>query len=246
VTRLLIKILAAVVAAAVGVGLALQGAEVWAPSDAVVVSLIISAAVLAAGSTAGSAIAEFRARQIGARREFADRVLTGTLWAVVDATGLDFRALGLAAYRVRRLWWRPWRSELARVYRVRSQYRLAASGITWTPGKGVVGVCVAQQQVVAKDLRMIDAAIWPCTETEWDTVAPPDVRLGLTYTEYLEVRGKYDVVVAAPILDVSGSATRAVGCVALDGPAGSLDKLDADEIHSLLDSAAQNLLVPGR
>lgn len=245
-TRLLVKVLAAIVAAAVGAGLALQGSDVWSPSDLVVVSLIVTAAVLAVGSTTGSAVGEYRARRLGARREFADRVLTGTLWAIVDATGLDYRALGLAAYRVRRVRWCPWRKELGRVSRVRSPYRLVASGIAWTPGKGVVGACVAQQQVLAKDLSLIDAAIWPCTEAEWDTVVPPDVRLGLTFAEYLEIRGKYDVVVAAPILDTSASTTRAVGCVALDGPAGSMNLLDADDVHSLLDSAAQNLLVQDR
>lgn len=245
-TRLLAKIAAAALAAAVGSGLALDGAEVWAPSDTTVIGLIVTATVLAAASTISSAVGEYRSRRLGARREFADRVLTGTLWAIVDATGLDYRALGLAAYRVRRVWRRPWHKELVRVARVRSQYRLAASGIAWTPGKGVVGACVAQQQVIAKDLRLIDAAIWPCTEEEWDTVAPSDVRLGLTFTEYLEIRGKYDVVVAAPILDASASPTQAVGCVALDGPAGSLELLDRDDVHSLLDSAAQNLLLQDR
>lgn len=241
-TRLLVKALVAAVAAAVGVGLALQGAEVWAPSDTVVVSLIVCAAVLAAGSTTGSAIAEFQARQLGARREFANVILTGALWAIVDATGLDYRSLGVAAYRVQRIWWAPRRQRLAHIHRVRAQMRPVASGVTWAPGKGVIGRCVTRQQVVARDLRMIYEAIWPCSEHEWNTVAPPEAKLGLTYAEFLDVRDKYDVVVAAPILDDSGSRTRTVGCVALDGPAGSLDRLDADDVHRVLDSAAQNLL----
>ncbi len=245
-TRLVVRIFAAVAAAAVGAALALQSAGVWDAGDRIVVAMVVSAAVLAIGSTASGAIAEFRARRLGARREFADKVLTGTLWAVADATGLDFRALGLAAYRVQRTWWQPWRRRLIRVHRVRSEYRLAASGITWAPGKGVVGGCVAQQQVVAKDLRAIYAAMWPCSEAEWNTVAPPDATLGLTYAEFLDVREKYDVIVAAPIFDDSGSTTVTVGCVALDGPAGSLGRLDADDVHRLLDSAAQGLLYQSR
>lgn len=243
--RLLVKCLAAVMAAGIGVGLALQGADVWSPPDAVVVGLIVTAAVLAAGSTTSSAAGEYRSRRLGARREFADAIMTGALWAIVDATGLDYRALGLAAYRVHRIWWAPRRQRLARIHRVRAQLRPVASGIAWTAGKGVVGKCVTQQQVVARDLRMIYAAIWPC-EHEWNTVAPPEARLGLSYAEFLDLRDKYDVVVAAPIFDASGSRTRTVGCVGLDGPAGSLDQLNTDDVHRVLDSAAQNLLLHAR
>lgn len=245
-TRLLVKVLAAVLAAAVGAGLALQGAEVWSPSDSVVVSLIVTAAVLAGGSTAISAVSEFRTRRLGARRDFADAILTGALWAVVDATGFDYRSLGLAAYRIQRVWWAPWRRRLARIHRVRAHFRPAASGVRWTLGKGVIGACISQQQVVAQDLRTDYEALWPCSEEEWNTVAPPEARLGLTYAEFLDVRGKYDVVVAAPILDVSGATTRAVGCVALDGPSGSLERLDDDDVLGLLDWVAQGLLYEGR
>ncbi len=68
------------------------------------------------------------------------------------------------------------------------------------------------------------------------------MRLGLGYDEFLDVQGKYDVVVATPVLDDSHPATtRVSGCVALDGPAGSLDRLSADTVLALLDSAARML-----
>ncbi|MBA2390043.1 MAG: hypothetical protein H0V67_07260 [Geodermatophilaceae bacterium] len=244
--RLLGKVLAAVVAAAVGAALALQGAEVWSASDSVVVALIVTAAVLAAGSTGISAGAEFRARRLGERREFADVVLTATHWAIADASGFGYRDLGLAAYRVQRVWWAPAGQRLVRVHRRRAQSRQVATSITWAPGKGVIGSCVSQQQVVATDLRAIWDAMWPCTEHEWNTVAPPEARLGLSYAEFVDVRDKYDVVVAAPMLDDTRSVTRTVGCVALDGPSGSLDRLSADDILRLLDSAARSLLHQGR
>lgn len=240
--RLWAKVLTAVAAAAVGAGLALQGAGVWSPHRTVVVSLVVAAAVLAAGSTTGTAVAEFRARRLGARRDLADVTLTGTAWAIVDAVGgIDYRDLGLAAYRVQRVWWEPWRKRLHRIHRVRAQFRPVASKVRWAPGKGVIGACVSQGQVVAQDVRADYDAIWPCTEDEWDTVVPAEVR-GLTFAEFLDVREKYDVVVATPVLDDSGPVTTAVGCVALDGPAGSLDRLTADDVLGLLDSTAQSLL----
>jgi hypothetical protein len=79
------------------------------------------------------------------------------------------------------------------------------------------------------------------TQDEWRRL-PDDIRLGLSFEEYLNVRDKYAVVVATPIIDDSGSRSRVVGCVALDGPAGRLTDLTADEVLGLLNFASQALL----
>lgn len=42
-------------------------------------------------------------------------------------------------------------------------------------------------------------------------------------------------MVATPILDETGNGTRVVGCVALDGPGGSLSRLRDDDVLGLLD-----------
>src|SRR5680860_58520 len=65
-TRLVAKITAAVAAAAVGAGLALDGAGVWAASRAEIVVLVVAAGLLASGSTSISAVSEFRSRRLGA------------------------------------------------------------------------------------------------------------------------------------------------------------------------------------
>src|SRR5680860_337160 len=250
-TRLVAKITAAVAAAAVaaaavGAGLALDGAGVWAASRAEIVVLVVAAGLLASGSTSISAVSEFRSRRLGAAQTLVEVTLTGTAWAIVDAAGIDFRDLGLAAYRVERIWWQPWQQRLRRVHRIRARFRPAASGIDWAPGKGVIGACVVQGQVVAQDIRAIYDAIGECTEEEWNYVVPAEARQGLSYREYLAVADKYDIVVATPILDDSGATTSTVGCVALDGPADTLDRLSADDVLGLLDSAAQSLLRQSR
>lgn len=245
--RLTASVAAAVVAAAASALLALSSARVVRLSRTELVTAIVLVAVLAAASTTAQAVSQWRARRLGARREAAAVVLDGAAWAVVDATGLDYRDLGLAAYVVRRPPLAPWTRRLHRVHRVRARRRPAASGVTWRPGKGVIGACVEQGQVVAVDVRADHTAVWPCTQEEWETgVVPPEIRLGLSWSEFLDVREKYDVVVATPMLDASGPETRVVGCVALDGPAGSLDRLSADDVLALLDSAATSLLVTAR
>lgn len=238
------KTAAALVALAAAVVLGLDGAGVAEASDRVVVTAVVVSAVLAAASTIGGAWAEWRAQRLGARRELADFQLTAALWAIVDQVGgsLDFRDLGLAAYRVRRPWWRPWQQELQRVHRVRARRRPVTSDIVWRPGKGVVGLCVTQHQVVATDLTQLYAGLGTPTRLDWDTRVPDDVRLGLTYDEFLEVHHKYDVVVASPIIDDSGRSSTVRGCVVLDGPDGYFAELTADEVLGLLDSAAQGLL----
>ncbi len=242
VERLVAKISIAVLAAAVTAALGLRGVGLWDPSSTVLVALVVATAVLAAGSTAATAVSEWRSRRLGARREAADVVLNAAAWAIVDATGLDYRDLGLAAYRTERVWWAPGRHRLRRVHRVRAKRRPTASRVKWAPGKGVIGQCVERGQLVAQDVRADYEAVWPCDQQEWDVVVPPEVRNGLTFEEFLDVREKYDVVVATPVLDDSGPGTRVVGCVALDGPAGSLTTLMVDEVLGLLDSAAQGLL----
>jgi len=247
VLKLAVKVVAAVLAAALTAALSLRSVRVWSPADEMVVAVVVALAVLAAGSTIGGAVEEWQARRVGARRDAADVILDAAAWAVVDATGLDYRDLGLAAYRVQRSWWSPWRQRLHRVHRVRAKRRPAASGVRWAPGKGVIGACVQQGQVVAVDVGADYAAIWPCTREEWETgVVPDEIRLGLSWSEFEDVRGKYDVVVATPILDATGQDTTVVGCVAVDGPDGSLPQVASDDVLDLLDSAATSLLVAAR
>ncbi len=214
----------AVAAAVVAALLALDRASLWTPSDTVVVTLVVLTAVMAVVPAVLKAVATVRGRRTLARRELFDDLLSGALWAVVDATGLDPRDLALAGYRLVRPWGRAPR--LARVHRVRARRRPVASGVRWAPGKGVVGECVATGAVVARDVTVLDAA---------------GERQGLSPEEFRRVQGKYAVVVAVPLVDDSGSSSAVTGCLALDGPAGSLERLTAPEVLGVLEATSRAL-----
>lgn len=240
--KLAVKSIAAVLAAVAAVALGLRGAGIWRLTERETVAAVLVSAVLAAGSTVVAAVGEWRARRLGARSEQVDVVLTATVWAIVDhLVGIDFRDLGIAAYRLRRVWWAPWRSRLERIHRVRARRRPTASNVVWAPGKGVIGACVSRGEVVAQDLHAVFQTLGTLSRAQWDAL-PEDIRMGLSFAEYLDVRDKYDVVVATPVIEDSSSTTAVVGCVALDGPQGSLAQLSSDEVLGLLDSAGQTLL----
>ncbi|WP_146149257.1 hypothetical protein [Kineococcus rhizosphaerae] len=222
--RVWIDVAVAVLAAVVGAGLALDRTAVWAPGDAVVVTLVLLAALLAIVPAALQAVTSVRGRRVDATRELYDDLLSGALWAVVDATGTDPRDLALAGYRLERPWWGP--ARLARVHRVRARRRPVASGVRWAPGKGVVGECVATGAVVARDVTALDAA---------------GERQGLSPEEFRLVRGKYAVVVAVPLVDDTGQTSAVTGCLALDGPAGSLERLTTPEVLGVLEATARAL-----
>jgi len=236
--RLVLDVALAVVAAVVGGALALQGTRLWEPQPGVTVVLVLLSAVLAAASTAATAVQRFLARRRGARRDVLDDVLTGTLWAVVDATGLDARDLSVAAYHLDALPWRP--ARLARTDRVRAARRPGTSGITWAPGKGVIGECVATGSLVARDVRAEWAALGPLDRAAFDAL-PAATRSGLTYAEFTAVRDRVDVVVALPVVDDGGPTARVTGCLALDGPAGSLATLTAPAVLGLLEATTRVL-----
>lgn len=243
--KLAAKVLAALAASAVALALGLRAGGVWTPGRATLIALITTSAVLTAGVTIAAALGEWWAQRNAYRSVQSEVLLEATAWAIVDATGLDFRDLGLAAYVVRQNLRHPWSSRhrhLHRVQRVRAKRRPSSSRVDWRPGVGVIGTCVADGQLVAQDLAADYAAVWPCTAQEWDELVDDDIKHGLTFADFLDVREKYGVVIATPILDDRASTTRVIGCVSLDGPVGSFARLTEQDVEGLLDSAAQSLL----
>lgn len=246
------KTVAALAAAIAAVLLGLHQLQVVQLSrTAIIVAVIISAGLAAVSTIAGS-WSEWRQRQIGARQEAVDALLTTSVWAIVDLLDgeLDYRDLGLAAYESTRSWWPPLapsrfrKVRLVRLHRVRASRRPVTSDMTWRPGKGVIGACVEQGQVVAMDLRELYDELGDVGPVEWAAL-PSDVSLGLSWQEFLDIRDKYDVVVAMPILQETPGRTQVRGVVALDGPAGTLELLSADRVVRQLGDAAKNILLSG-
>lgn len=242
-TKAVAKTVAALLVAVAALVLALNGAGVITASTRLLLAAVVTTTSLAALSTIGAAWSEWRQQRLGDRRELVDFQLDATLWAIVDqvGAGLDYRDLGIAVYRTQRTWWWPPRLRLRRLHRVRASHRPVSSSITFTLSKGVMGRCVRTRSVAAYDLAQMYRDLGHPTEEEWAAL-PADVSLGFSYAEYLDVRDKYAVVIASPIIDDSASQARVLGCIVLDGPDGRFDDLHTDEVLALLNSATQGLL----
>ena len=242
-TKAFTKTFAAVLVAVAAAILALNGAEVIQASNRLILGAVVTTTVIAALSTIGASWGEWRKKRLGNRRELVDFQLDATLWAIVDqvGSGLDYRDLGIAVYRLERRWWWPFSSRLRRLQRVRAAHRPVSSNITFTVGKGVIGRCVATQAVAAYDLAQMYADLGHPTEAEWAAL-PADVSLNLSYAEYLDNRDKYAVVIASPIIDDSSTKAEVRGCIVLDGPPGRFADLNTDEVLALLNSATEGLL----
>lgn len=241
---LLGKSLLAVLGAVAASGLSLRGAELWTPSDAVTVTLIVVVAVVAVLSTITTAVGEYRRKRRTGAEQDAERALTAALWAIVDlletsGTDIDYRDLSLSVYRLRKRTIRG--GQLQRVHMVRARNRPQASGITWKPGLGVIGTCVQEGHLVAQDFAAISDSPDLRTEADW-TALPDVVRLGLSWEQFSAARGKYGTIVASPVYAPGGGHSVIVGCIALDGPPDMEDDLSSTAVVNRMLEAANGLL----
>ena len=240
-TSLVLRLLAALVALAAAAVIALDQAGIRDVDPVARAGAAIAAATLAFAGTTQAVVKEFRARRRASSVEDLRYAVRQLAFSIAEMTLVDLRELGLAIYVVRRDWPFPWRRRLDRVLRERSMRRPSASRVTWRPGKGVIGRCVASGTDVAQDVGA-DTAPWrDATREDWDLRVPEDVKAGFTYEEFLDLQGRYHVVVATPILDDRGRVTRVLGCVALDGPEGSFDDLAADDVRAAMAAMAPTI-----
>ena len=233
------KIAWAVVAAGAALGLAFDQAEVWQVARGTKVALIVAAALISVGSTLTAAVGEYRRQRGDALAGHARAILVPLAFVLQDMTGIDVRDQGLAAYVVRRVWWWPSRRRLVRIYRERPRLS-SASGVEWRPGVGVIGRCVVLGQDVCVDIASLDDLLTGVTAAEWSTL-DEDVTLGLTWEEHRRLRGRYSVVLATPILVEYPSGGRVVGCISVDGPPGSYDRIVASDVRAQAAAAAELL-----
>lgn len=240
--RMAVKTLAALVGVAVTALLSARAADVYHPSHRSLVALVVAATVIAAGSTLVSAVAELRDQRGQVLRDETSVLLATAAWTIHDNAGFDPRDLGLAVYLVRRELLRPWRRRLSAQQRVRAARRPATSAVVWRPGKGVIGRCVSEGRDTGQDTDGDYVSLGQVTRAQWDTTVQDSVRLGLSYDEFLEVRGKYGAVIATPIIRDGRGGSVAIGCVALDGPPASHARLSRVEVSGALHTAAAALV----
>jgi len=203
--------------------------DFWRDKEAVVV-----VAALTLGSSAfAQAVGSYRReRGLAFELEVQD-VLKATQIRLVETAALDWKDVGLHAFMVRRKWPRPWQPVLVRAGRWRLHSTPPVTGVRWTKGKGVIGLCWARMQDVGVDLTKDwgDPA-QEMSEDEWHAL-PAERRYGLTYPEYQRVHN-YGAIVASPLIvdDVFK------GCVSVDAPGEGFDALWSDSARSILQDAA--------
>lgn len=196
--------------------------------------LLFVAAALTLGLSAFAQVvgAYQRERGVAFDAEVLD-VLKAAQIRLLETTGLDWRDVGLHAFMVRRRWPRLWQPVLVRVGRWRLRSTPPVTGIRWTKGKGVIGLCWATAQDAGANL----AEDWgdpagEMTQTQWREL-PPERRYGLSYQEYLRVHS-YGAIVASPL--IVDEAFR--GCVSVDAPGDCFDVLWSESARAILQDAA--------
>jgi hypothetical protein len=229
-----IVVLVVIFGASIVVGLA--SADVWqlttGQSAAAVVVLALAALVQGLYDLVTGLSAEQRLRY----ERWVSETLKGTLVQVVQASGLDWKDVGINAFLVRR---RPrWFGTplLERVGRERIRNTPPPSNVVWTKGKGVIGRCWATATDQGVNLTALFGPADGLTEAEWLARSEED-RLGMTYADYQKTR-YHGVVVATPILDRDAEV---IGVVSADAPGDAFARLSNDEVREALGATATTL-----
>ncbi|NYJ05142.1 hypothetical protein [Petropleomorpha daqingensis] len=237
--RLITKVAGAVVAAGGSTLLALNGAHVVTLTPTAVVAAAAATGVVAVGTAGTSAFGQYRGDRRQAAEQSAAYIVRPALLELSVKANLDLRKLGISVWLVRHRMWRT--DVLDRLLRERPSFSPAASKIKWTVGKGIIGRCVQDGADFGDDVAQSHGPFMNATEAEW-LAAPEGVRLGLSFADFRALRGKYGAVVATPLVDDTKNPAKVVGCLALDGPAGSFDQLWQDEIRSFLAAAGVGVI----
>lgn len=158
--------------------------------------------------------------------------LRGLAWAVHEHTGgvVPVQPLGASAWVIRGIF----HKRLHRVARERVTDYPVPSDVKWTKGKGVIGTCwdTAREQV--RNTHSLYAGLSATSESDWEAV-DDDIRMGMSFRDFCQVKGKYGSVIAVPVRD---SNNRLRGVVALDSPKGFHTHLKQEGTVARVHSAA--------
>jgi hypothetical protein len=115
--------------------------------------------------------------------------------------GANWEKTGIQAFLVANRGWRR-QEEHIRLAKIRIA-AIPSSGIRWTKGKGAIGRCWETKAPQFIDLEEHFADLQHVDESGWNTLTA-EQRIGLTYSDFKQVNGKYGVVAAVPIMDREG------------------------------------------
>jgi hypothetical protein len=233
------RVSAAVIVAVVGVSLGLHEIGTWTLPGWLAAGLLIAGALVAFVTAAEAAVDQRRHGRVAELREQARAVLAPLLLELEEATRINARQLGVAAYRVRKPAGPFGKERLERLLRLQLVIRVA-SGIVWRPGVGVIGQCVVRGEDVVENLATLDEQLAGVSPADWESLGD-DLTYGFSYAEFQRVRGKYGVVLASPMIKETPLGSRVVGCISVDGPPGSFQALASEEIRGFVAAAAVTL-----
>jgi hypothetical protein len=177
-------------------------------------------------------------KRLAIARRDGEQVLKGALMQVQRLSGLDLSKIGLHLFLVGKKWQVGWplRFEYQmHTVRVKMSEYPPPTGIVFTNGKGVIGLCWKTKSFQALDVRRAYAQYMDATQEEWDKLTD-DQRFGLTYDEFLRTKEHTGTILAAPLLE--GMGTKYLGCVSLDAPGDCFASLSTPQVKEVLQLTA--------
>jgi hypothetical protein len=234
-----VKWLNAATSAVCTAGLALHGANIYHASRDQLISMVAAVAATSLIGAARTSWWEHTSERRARFREDVAQVLRGAAVITAEVTGKKVPSVGASAFVVSRggLLWRQ--QYLRRIGRQRFASFPPPSNVVWTRGKGVIGRCWADRKPVVKDFTKIAKRHRGCSRDQFEKLKD-DVRLGLNYTEWNEMIGKYGVVLAVP-MTASPLDGKIIGVLALDLQEGTEHDVTHNEVRKIAYDAAASI-----
>lgn len=204
----------------------------WQDHGGLLMACIVLTAVVPGLQAAVVEYGEGRRRKRAERADYVRELLGGGLAKLVEDTGIDWKRAGLNAFLVEGVL----RRRQVRLARVKLTPYPQASGVRWTKGKGVIGRCWSTQRFAIHDLRAEYAPFYEADRGRWEAL-PAEARFGLSFDEFQRTRDLYGVVAAVPIVDPQ-TPGKYLGCVSLDTPKDSAEKIDHKKVEEDLGAVA--------
>jgi len=184
-------------------------------------------------------LVEVGERRMRTRLQRADDVrqfLAAGFLKIVEDTGLDWKRIGVHVFLVKGFY--KWKSQ-QRIAKIKLANSVP-SGVTWTRGKGVIGLCWETHRPVTHDLRSLEQHEG-ISESDWDALPAGVEKFGMSHADFLRTRGSYGIVSAVPIL-LDGE-NKYIGCVSFDTPSDCPEKVSEKMIEEDLRGVAKLLEV---
>jgi hypothetical protein len=205
--------------------------DFWSSKDQWVVLAIVVSGAIPLLQSGIAELGEKRRRTSLEREDNVRSLLVPSLVFIVRNCQAPWDLTGVQAYLVTGWLWRKRQVRVAKVRLVSSP----ESGVRWTKGKGLIGVCWETRTNQIVDLAQPPfSELAGKTKEEW-LLIDERTRYGLSFADFQALGSKYGIVAAVPIMSNSG---KYIGCVTMDLPPG-VGITDADKALESLATTAE-------